>query len=161
MKTTNAMRLLTAAQISFRTAEYEYDENDLDGHHAAEGLSLPYEQVFKTLVTRVPDRPKDLFVFCIPVCATLDMKKAAVAAGQKRLEMVHVKELFALTGYIRGGCSPVGMKKAFPTFIDENAQLFDFIAVSAGERGVQLLIAPDDLCSYTKARYSDLIVYGV
>lgn len=146
---TNAVRLLEAAGIDFSLGEYEVDEEDLSGVHAAELIGMPSEQVFKTLVAR-GDR-NGIAVFCIPVAEELDLKRAAAASGNKSLEMVHVKELLPLTGYIRGGCSPIGMKKRYPTYIDETCILFDRIAVSAGRRGLQLLIAPDDLCRFVDA----------
>ena len=154
MTKTNAVRLVEQAKIPHRTVEYVYDENDLSGLHAAEAIGMPPEQVFKTLVARGDKR--GVLVFCIPVCCTLDLKKAAKAAGDKKIEMVQMKELLGLTGYIRGGCSPIGMKKVYPTFLDETAQLFDEIAVSAGARGQQLLLHPDDLISYTHMTVCDL-----
>lgn len=154
MTKTNAMRLLEQAKLAFRTAEYEYDEDDLSGTHAAEAIGMPPEQVFKTLVAR--GAKNGLMVFCIPVCCSLDLKKAAAAAKDKSIEMVHVKELLPLTGYIRGGCSPIGMKKHYPTFIDETAELFKEIAVSAGIRGQQIIISPCDLITYEKMTLSDL-----
>lgn len=154
MTVTNAMRLLKQAGIEFGTSEYEVDEDDLSGVHAAEQLGVDPDCVFKTLVAR-SDR-RNLYVFCIPVAQELDLKKCAAATGEKKIEMVHVKELLSLTGYIRGGCSPIGMKKKLPTLIDETAQLFDRIYVSAGARGRQLIIAPDDLARYTEAEYADI-----
>ena len=154
MTKTNAIRLIEQAQIPHRLAEYAYDENDLNGVHAAEAISMPPEQVFKTLVTR--GSKNGIAVFCIPVCCSLDLKAAAKAAGDKYVEMVAVKELLPLTGYIRGGCSPIGMKKAFPTFIDETAELFDEIAVSAGVRGQQILLSPQDLIGYVNMTVCDL-----
>lgn len=127
MAKTNALRLLDQAKIPYREAFYEYDEDDLSGRHAAKAVGLPEEQVFKTLVART-DRGM-IQVFCIPVCCTLDLKKAAKATGAKKIEMIHVKELLGLTGYIRGGCSPVGMKKKYPTYLDETALLYEEIAV--------------------------------
>ena len=127
---TNAVRLVQQAGIPCREAFYEFDENDLSGIHAAEAIGLPPEQVFKTLVAR--GERTGINVFCIPVCCELDLKKAAKAAGDKNMEMVRVKELLSLTGYIRGGCSPVGMKKKYPTYFDETCQLWDEIALSAG-----------------------------
>ncbi len=156
MTKTNAMRLLDAAGILYRTAEYDYDESDLSGKHAAEEIGMPPEQVFKTLVTR-SDRA-GLLVFCIPVLEELDLRKAAAVSGSKRVEMIHVKELLGLTGYVRGGCSPIGMKKKYPTYLDETAQLFDEIAVSAGMRGAQIIAAPDALAGYVEAEYADLSV---
>lgn len=154
MTKTNAVRLIEQAGLPFRTAEYEYDESDLGGLHAAQAVGMPPEQVFKTLVARGEKR--GVLVFCIPVCCALDLKKAAKAAGDKKVEMVHMKELLGLTGYIRGGCSPIGMKKSYPTFIDETAELFDEIAVSAGMRGQQLILGPDDLIHYADITVCDL-----
>ena len=154
MTTTNAMRLLTKAGIPFDTSEYPVDESDLSGVHAAEALGVEPDRVFKTLVAR-GDR-KGLSVFCIPVAEELDLRKCAAATGDKKIEMIHVKELPGLTGYIRGGCSPIGMKKKYPTWIDETAVLFDRIYVSAGLRGQQLVLAPDDLKRAAQAEYADL-----
>lgn len=154
MTKTNAIRLLTQANIAYRTAEYAYDENDLNGMHAAKAVGMSPEQVFKTLVAR-GDRT-GILVFCIPVCCSLDLKKAAKAASDKKVEMIAMKELLPLTGYIRGGCSPIGMKKAYPTFIDETAMLSHEIAVSAGARGQQIILAPQDLIHYTKMTVCDL-----
>ncbi len=151
---TNAIRLIQQAKLPFREAFYEYDESDLSGTHAAEAVGMPPEQVFKTLVTR-GDRT-GINVFCIPVCCELDLKKAAKAAGDKKIEMVAVKELLSLTGYIRGGCSPVGMKKKYPTFVDETAILWDEIAVSAGARGHQMILNPEQLVEYIGANLMDL-----
>ena len=149
MTKTNVMRLLDGAGVHYRTAEYEYDESDLSGRHAAEQLDLPAEQVFKTLVAR-GDKTGPV-VFCIPVLDELDLRRAAAVSGNKKVELIHLKELLPLTGYLRGGCSPIGMKKKFPTYIDETCILFDEIAVSAGARGKQIILAPDDLISYTAA----------
>lgn len=149
MTKTNVMRLLDAAGVHYRTAEYEYDESDLSGRHAAEQLDLPAEQVFKTLVAR-GDKTGPV-VFCIPVLDELDLRRAAAVSGNKKVELIHLKELLPLTGYLRGGCSPIGMKKKYPTYIDETCILFDEIAVSAGARGKQIILAPDDLISYTAA----------
>ena len=151
---TNAMRLLDAAKIEYSTKEYEYDESDLSGHHAAEVLGIPAEQVFKTLVTK-GDKTGPV-VFCIPVDEELDLKKAAAVSGNKKIEMLHVKDLLGLTGYIRGGCSPIGMKKKFPTYIDESAILFDHISISAGVRGCQIVTAPYDIAKYTDAKFIDI-----
>ena len=155
MVKTNVMRLLDAAAIPYRTAEYEYDENDLSGIHAAKGTGMPPEQVFKTLVAR--GDKQGCLVFCIPVCCELDLKKAAKAAKDKKVDLIHVKELLPLTGYIRGGCSPIGMKKKFPTYMDETAQLYDEIAVSAGVRGCQIILRPEDLADYCAISFEDLI----
>ena len=152
---TNAVRLVQQAGISCREEFYEYDENDLNGNHAAEAIGFPPESVFKTLVTRGPKT--GINVFCIPVCCELDLKKAAKAAGDKSIEMIKVSELLGLTGYIRGGCSPVGMKKKYRTFIDETCLLSDQIAVSAGERGHQMILPPQALADLVAAELVDII----
>lgn len=154
MTKTNVMRLLEQAKIEYTALEYDFDENDLGGEHAADFLGLPYEQVFKTLVTR--GTRGGIYVFCIPVDMELDLKKAAHCAGEKKIEMIHVKELLGITGYIRGGCSPVGMKKKYPTFIDETATLFDVISVSGGQRGVQIRLSPVKLAEYIGAEFCDI-----
>ena len=137
---TNAMRLLDSAGISYSMASYDYDESYLSGVHAAQELGVSEDVVFKTLVTRGDGNA--IFVFVIPVAESLDLKKAAKASGNKSIEMIHVKEILDITGYIRGGCSPIGMKKAYPTFIDETAELSDKIYFSAGKRGVQIILEP-------------------
>ena len=152
---TNAVRLVEQAGIPVREEFYEFDENDLNGNHAAEAIGKPAEEVFKTLVAR--GERTGINVFCIPVCFELDLKKAAKAAGDKNMAMIPVKELLGLTGYIRGGCSPVGMKKKYPTFMDETAQLYDEIAVSAGARGHQMLLNPEELARLVAAKFVDLI----
>lgn len=152
---TNAVRLVQQAGIPVREEFYEFDENDLNGNHAAEAIGKPPEEVFKTLVAR--GERTGINVFCIPVCFELDLKKAAKAAGDKNMAMIPVKELLSLTGYIRGGCSPVGMKKKYPTFMDETAQLYDEIAVSAGARGHQMLLNPEELARLVAAKFVDLI----
>jgi len=156
MNKTNAMRLLDAAKIPYKTAEYEVDENDLSGIHVAEQLGQPAEQVFKTLVLK--GERTGFFVCCIPVDKELDLKKAAKAAGDKKAEMLPLKDLLPTTGYIRGGCSPIGMKKKFPTFIDETAELFDEIAVSAGVRGAQIIVNGGTLAEYLGAKFADLVL---
>ena len=152
---TNAVRLVEQAGIPCREEFYEFDEKDLNGNHAAEAIGKPAEEVFKTLVAR--GERTGINVFCIPVCFELDLKKAAKAAGDKNMAMIPVKELLGLTGYIRGGCSPVGMKKKYPTFMDETAQLYDEIAVSAGARGHQMLLNPEELARLVGAKFVDLI----
>ena len=151
---TNAMRLLEQAGIPFRVETYEFDEEHLSGAHVASQVSLPEDQIFKTLVVR--GEKKGIMVFCIPVMMELDLKKAAKISGDKKIEMTHVKELLGLTGYIRGGCSPVGMKKKYPTWFDETAMLYDEIAVSAGVRGAQIIVNPDALKDYVEAAYGDV-----
>lgn len=153
---TNAVRLVQQAGFNCKEAFYEYDENDLNGNHAAAAIGLPAEQVFKTLVARGPKT--GINVFCIPVCFELNLKLAAKAAGDKSIELIPVKELLGITGYIRGGCSPFAMKKKYPTFIDETCQLHDVIAVSAGERGHQMLISPDAILSVADATMADIIM---
>ena len=152
---TNAVRLVQQAGISCREAFYLYDENDLNGNHAAEAIGFDPESVFKTLVTKGPKT--GINVFCIPVCCELDLKKAAKAAGDKSIEMIPVKDLLGLTGYIRGGCSPVGMKKKYPTYFDETCMLSTEIAVSAGERGHQMILAPDKLIELIGATTANII----
>lgn len=159
MNKTNVMRLLDAAGIEYTPYEYSYSEDDLSGMHIVSQIGLPAEQVFKTLVT-VGDKTGPA-VFCIPVCDELDLKKAAKVSGNKKIEMLHVKDLLSKTGYIRGGCSPIGMKKKYPTFIDETAILFDEITVSAGIRGCQLLINREKLAEYIEAVVCDLTRQGI
>lgn len=155
MNKTNAIRILESHKINFDIVEYEVDENDLSGETVAEKIGVSHEEVFKTLVAK--GDKSGYCVFCIPVNFELNLKKAAKASNNKSVELIKVKELFPLTGYIRGGCSPIGMKKQFPTFIDETAQLFEKIFVSAGVRGMQLHINPDDLKNLISAEYDDLI----
>jgi Cys-tRNA(Pro)/Cys-tRNA(Cys) deacylase len=151
---TNAMRLLDAAGINYSMASYEYDESDLSGVHAAQELGVSEDMVFKTLVTR--GDANAIFVFVIPVAESLDLKKAAKASGNKSIEMIHVREILDITGYIRGGCSPIGMKKAYPTYIDETATLCDKIYFSAGKRGVQIILEPAILAEVCNAEFCDL-----
>ena len=151
---TNAVRLGHQALLPCRERANELDESDLSGTHAAEAIAMPPEQVFKTLVAR--GEKTGINVFCIPVCCELNLKKAAKAAGDKNMELVAVKELLGLTGYIRGGCSPVGMKKKYPTFFDETCILWDEIAVSAGARGQQMLVPPEGLAELVSAKLADL-----
>ena len=153
---TNVMRLLDAAGVSHGVFEYDISDGKLDAVSMADKMKVDHDCVFKTLVTVNPE--KQYFVFVIPGPATLDLKKAAKASGSKSIVMIPQKELFPLTGYIHGGCSPIGMKKPFPVFIDETAQLFDAIRVSGGRVGVSIEIAPDALLSYTGAKFVDLTV---
>ncbi|MEF2675164.1 MAG: Cys-tRNA(Pro) deacylase [Eubacteriales bacterium] len=154
MEKTNAVRMLDQSNIPYETGEYEYDESDLSGDHVADYLGISKEEIFKTLVTRGNDN--ELYVFVVPVSGELDLKKAAAAAGVKKVEMIHVKEIFNLTGYLRGGCSPIGMKKQYPTFIDETAILFDKIYISGGKRGLQIIIDPQVLADFTGAKLVDI-----
>ena len=151
---TNAVRLVQQAGLPCRESFYEFDESDLSGTHAAQAIGMPAEQVFKTLVAR--GEKTGIKVFCIPVCCELNLKKAAKAAGDKNMELVAVKELLGLTGYIRGGCSPVGMKKKYPTYFDETCILWDEIAVSSGARGHQMIVPPEALAELVSAKLVDL-----
>lgn len=143
---TNAMRQLDAARIPYEVMTYEVDENDLSGTHIAAQIGLPLPMVFKTLVAK-GDKTGHL-VFCIPVDREINLKAAAALTGNKKIEMVHVKELLALTGYIRGGCSPIGMKKKFPTYFDATAADHERITVSAGVRGAQMLVSREALVKF-------------
>ena len=153
---TNAVRIVQQAGIPCREEFYEFDENDLNGNHAARAIGFPPEQVFKTLVAK--GAKNGIMVFCIPVCCELDLKKASKASGDKSIVLLPVKDLLATTGYIRGGCSPVGMKKKYPTYFDEVCLLFDEIAVSAGERGHQMIVPPEALVSLVGGQLCDIIV---
>ena len=155
MKTkTNAMRQLDAAGIKYTPMEYEVDESDLSGVNIARQIGLPEEQVFKTL-TAMGDKTGAV-VFVIPCHMELDLKKCAAVSGNKRVELVAVKDLLALTGYIRGGCSPIGMKKKLPTYFDESAVLYDEITVSAGIKGCQLLLSSEKVVEFTDAVLADI-----
>lgn len=151
---TNALRLLEAEGIAFVPFEYDVSDDRIDAVAVAEKLGAPPEQVFKTLVTVSPD--KEHFVFIIPGDAELDLKKAARATGKKSIEMIKAKELLPLTGYVHGGCSPVGMKKLLPTRIDETAILFERIYVSGGRVGLNLAISPEELAGFINAEFADL-----
>lgn len=152
---TNAVRLVEAAGFPCNEISYAYDENDLNGQHAAKAIGLPEKQVFKTLVTR-GDRT-GINVFCVPVCCELDLKKAAKVSDNKKVEMLPMKDLLQITGYIRGGCSPVGMKKKYPTFIDNSCCQFPIISVSAGKRGQQMLIPHEAILKIVNAILADII----
>jgi Cys-tRNA(Pro)/Cys-tRNA(Cys) deacylase len=147
---TNAARLLDGAGIRYELREYTVDETDLSAPHVAAALGLPAEQVFKTLVAR-GDR-SGVLLAVIPGNTELDLKALAAASGNKKVDLVPVKEVLGLTGYIRGGVSPIGTRKPYPVYLDETADLWDFISVSAGLRGSQLLIAPEDLVRVVDAR---------
>lgn len=152
MEKTNVMRLLDAKKIIYQT--YEYDGSITDGMIVAKLVNKDENQVFKTLVTR--SNNNKYYVFCIPVNKSLDLKKAAIAASVKSIEMIKQKELLPLTGYIHGGCSPIGMKKPFPTFIDESALNYDTICVSAGKVGFQVELKIKDLQAYVNAEIKAL-----
>ena len=155
VKKTNAMRMLDSAKIPYEVRTYEFEETDLAGIHAADAVGMPYETVFKTLVAR--GDKTGFVVFCIPVAEELDLKKAARASKNKSVELLHVKDLLPTTGYIRGGCSPVGMKKSFPTYFHHTCRDFDYIYVSAGVRGLQFKIQPEPLIAYTRATLADIV----
>ena len=149
---TNAVREAQRLKIPVEVVEYEVDEDDLSAVHAAESSAIPLERIYKTLVLRDCDHVKDLLVAVIPGAWELDLKKLASLAGRHKVEMIHMKELFDLTGYVRGGCSPLGMKKKLPTFLDESALKFDTIAVSAGRRGMQMILPPRELARAAAAK---------
>ena len=150
MTKTNAARILDAAGIHYELREYQVDEDDLSAPRVAEKIGLPAEQVFKTLVAR-GDR-SGVLMACIPANTELDLKALAGASGNKKVELVAVKEVLGLTGYIRGGVSPIGARKPYPFYLDETADLWDVISVSAGVRGCQMLLAPDDLARVTNGQ---------
>ncbi len=150
LQKTNVMRLLDAAGIPYEPETYVPDEEDLSGTHIADQIGLPPEQVFKTLVLR--GGKNGVAVFCLPADRSVDLKLAAELAGEKKVEMVPVRELLGLTGYIRGGCSPIGMKKRYPVFIDSSCLSFERITISAGVRGIQLLLRTEDLIRFTGAK---------
>ena len=152
---TNVARLLDKAKVPYQLVPYEVDENDLSAIHVAEQLGENVEQVFKTLILH--GDKSGYFVCVIPGADEVDLKKAAKVSGNKKCEMLPVKELLPLTGYIRGGCSPIGMKKHFPTYIHFSAEQFDNIYISAGQRGLQVLLLPADLVRETNASFADLV----
>ncbi len=156
LKKTNAARQLDQQKIPYELIPYEVDESDLGATHIAQQLGQPIEQLFKTLVLR--GDKSGLFVCVIPGAEEVDLKKAAKVTGNKKCELIHVKELLPLTGYIRGGCSPVGMKKAYPTWFHESCMNYSHIFCSAGQRGLQFRIAPADLVKAARGTLADLIV---
>lgn len=153
---TNACRILDQKKISYELIPYDVDENDLGAQHIADQLSEDINQVFKTLVLK-GDRTGH-FVCVVPGNDEVDLKKTAKATGNKSCDLIPMKELLPLTGYIRGGCSPIGMKKPFPTYIHETCELFDYIYVSAGVRGLQFKISPSDLINAVKMTVADLTI---
>ncbi len=152
---TNATRLLESAGVAFQTIEYEVDESDLSGMRIANQLGKEPEGIFKTLVMK--GEKNGYFVCCLPVCDELDLKKVAKAFGDKKVDLIPMKNLKDLTGYIRGGCSPIGMKKKFPTLIDETVILFDEIYINAGMRGMMISIEPNALVQFVEAKTADLV----
>jgi Cys-tRNA(Pro)/Cys-tRNA(Cys) deacylase len=155
MSKTNAVRILESLKIPHKLAEYEVDETDLSGTSVANKIHADLELVYKTLVTR--NDKNEIFVFCVPVNQELNLKKAAAASGSKKIEMVKMNELLPLTGYVRGGCSPIGMKKNYPVIVEETAQLLNKIYISAGIRGMQIEISPLELLKVVNAEFTDLI----
>lgn len=153
---TNAMRILDTKKIPYTAHTYECDEFK-DGIQIADMLGLPHEKVYKTLVTQ--GNSKNYFVFVIPIAEELDMKKAAKSVGEKSVSMIHVKDINAVTGYIRGGCTAIGMKKQYVTRIDERAKELEYIIVSGGKLGMQLELKPDDLAMASGAEFADIIMH--
>lgn len=151
----NAMRLLEENSISFTAHEYDVSDGEIDACSIARKLGKSTDEIFKTLVTEAPG--PEYFVFVVPASGELNLKKAAKAAKVKSIEMIPLKKLLPLTGYVHGGCSPIGMKKKFPTFIDETAILFDRMFVSGGYVGLNLEISPEDLAGFVEAEFADII----
>ncbi len=154
MTKTNAARILDREGVSYSLREYVVDESDLSAPHVAELIGMPPEQVFKTLVAR--GDKTGVLMACIPANAELDLKALATASDNKKVEMVAVKEVLGLTGYIRGGVSPIGTKKPYPLYLEETAELWDTIAVSAGIRGCQMVLSPTDLARVAEGKFCDL-----
>ena len=150
----NAMRLLEENNIAFVPHEYDISDGEIDANSIARKLGKSTDEVFKTLVTEAPG--PEYYVFVVPAAGELKLKKAAKAAKVKSIEMIPLKKLLPLTGYVHGGCSPVGMKKKFPTFLDESAILFDRIFVSGGYVGLNLEIAPEELAGFVNAEFADI-----
>ena len=150
---TNAMRILDRHKVAYEILNYECDEF-IDGLHTAELTGAPVEQTYKTLVMQ--GKSKQYYVFVIPIACEVDLKKAARSVGEKSVEMIHVKDITKITGYVRGGCSPLGMKKMFPTVIDESAKNFAEIYVSGGRIGLTLKMKPQDLVAVTNAQLADI-----
>ena len=151
---TNAMRILDKNKIPYELISYECDEF-IDGLHTAEKTGAPVEQSFKTLVAQ--GKSKAYYVFVVPIAEEVDLKLAAKTVGEKSIQMIHVKDINAITGYVRGGCTPIGMKKLFPTYIQESAKDYDQIYVSGGKIGSQIHLTPEDLAKAAKAEFADII----
>ena len=151
---TNAVRILERNKISYELITYECDEF-IDGLHTAEATGAPVEQSYKTLVMQ--GKSKQYYVFVIPIAREVDLKAAARAVSEKSVEMIHVKDLTTITGYVRGGCSPLGMKKQFPTVIDETAQIYDDIYISGGRIGTTIRLNPNDLAKVVNAKFADIL----
>lgn len=155
MAKTNAVRIIESARIPFTLSHYEVDESDLSATNVAQKIGVDVESVFKTLIAN--GDKTGICVFCIPGNEELNLKKAAKCSGNKSIEMIKVKDILEITGYIRGGCSPIGMKKSYPTYIDETAQVFEEIFISAGVRGTQICLEPTLLANLISAEFADLI----
>ena len=153
---TNAMRILDKNKIPYEIIQYDCDEF-IDGLHSAEKTGAPIEQSFKTLVMQ--GKSRQYYVFVLPIAEEVDLKAAARTVGEKSVEMIHVKDITAITGYVRGGCTPLGMKKQFPTVLHESARDFDRIYVSGGRIGTTIIVNPDDLLSVVRGQYADIIVH--
>lgn len=154
MKKTNAIRLLERQKIAYEMREFKIDDGLMDGLSVAQKTGQVPEQVFKTLVAQGEDG--NICVFCVPVSSSLDLKKAAKAVGTKRIRMIPMQELLGKTGYVHGGCSPVGMKKSYPTWIDQSAKGYDKICMSGGARGIQICLAPIELQEMIRSQWADL-----
>lgn len=152
---TNALRMLDKAKIPYSIKEYEYDEEHLDGRHVASQVDMDPNAIFKTLVLH--DHHNEHLVCCVPVLEEIDLKKLAKLAGRKSVEMIHQKDLLSVTGYMRGGCSPVGMKKQFPAYIDESILKVDAVAFSAGKRGYQMIVNVQQILTYLNVKVGDII----
>ncbi|NMB06898.1 MAG: Cys-tRNA(Pro) deacylase [Tissierellia bacterium] len=152
---TNPMRILENLNINYNSMSYDNRDGKIDGISVAEKIGKNPEEVFKTLVAQ--GNSGGIYVFIIPVAEELDFKKAAKVTGEKKIEMIHVKDILKYTGYIRGGCSPIGMKKDYPTFIDETAIILDNIIVSGGKIGIQIQLKPEDLQKVTNGEMVDLV----
>ena len=152
---TNALRMLDKAKIPYSIKEYEYDEEHLDGRHVASQVDMDPNAIFKTLVLH--DHHNEHLVCCVPVLEEIDLKKLAKLAGRKSVEMIHQKDLLSVTGYMRGGCSPAGMKKQFPTYIDESILKVDAVAFSAGKRGYQMIVNVQQILTYLNVKVGDII----
>lgn len=151
---TNAMRILDRSKVSYEVLSYECEEF-IDGMHMAEATGAPVNQSYKTIVTR--GKSGQYYVLVIPIAEEIDLKKAAKVVGEKTVEMVHVKELLALTGYVRGGCSPIGMKKQFPTILDSSAEQYDRIYISGGRVGLSLCVAPADILKVSRGSFGQIV----
>jgi len=151
---TNVLRILDKERISYEVREYQYDEDHLSGDHIIDQVDLEAEEIYKTLVLT---SGRDYLVCCIPVLAEIDLKKLAKASGHKSVAMIHQKDLLSISGYIRGGCSPIGMKKQFPTYFQKDMDSLEKVAVSAGKRGLQVILKPQDLIQCVDGQYVDVI----